>query len=148
MRVLKLAELFGYTNVFVAMGFALAYDVIEKPNAIAYAALVLSVLAAAGHHVVHRGDFKDSAFFGFMCCICLIAIGHNINYLWAVDYKGHTEVVDARYAGGEREYWKVQLGNGRNVGLMVYRDPSDAAASLRLRRGVFGVYFGEWRRAD
>jgi hypothetical protein len=138
--------LFSYSNVFVFAGFLLHYDAIQRPNAIGYFALVVSVLAGLLHYWVYRQKFQETGWFGFMFCICLIAIGHNFNYLLAADYKGQTEILHASRGGNNAESWRLQLANGRTIDLRVYDLPSDDAFKLRLRRGIFGVYFGAWVR--
>lgn len=142
----SLAELFGYTNILVFMVALYRHDVIERPNAIGYASLVLSLLAALPYYLTHDRDTGKTGRFGFMLCLCLIAIGHNFNFLVARDERRPTEVLSTRRSANYSESWRVQIDHGKVIDLHVYRVPDDAAVELRLRRGMFGVYFGRLQR--
>ena len=142
----SLAELFGYTNILVFMVVLFRHDVIERPNAIGYASLVLSLLAALPYYLTHDRDTGKTGWFGFMLCLCLIAIGHNFNALVARDERRPIEVLSTRRSASYTESWRVQIDHGKVIDLHVYSPPEDAAVELRLRKGLFGVYFGRLER--
>lgn len=143
--VKSLVELFGYANIFVFAGFLLYYDVVERPNVIGYACLAISLTLSLPYYLANHRDFTRTLRFAFMVCICLIAIGHNFNYLVSTDYRGATEILDARRGSHYSENWRLQLENGKVINLHLYSTAPGYAFGLRLRRGLFGVYFGKWR---
>ena len=142
----SLAELFGYLNIAVFAVVLFRHDVIERPNVIGYASLALSLLAALPYYLAHDRDARKTGWFGFMLCLCLIAIGHNFNALVARDERRPTEVLSTRRSTNHSESWRVQIDHGKVIDLHVYSVPEDAAVELRLRKGMFGVYFGRFER--
>ena len=142
----SLAELFGYANIAVFAVVLYHHDVIERPNAIGYASLALSLLAALPYYLAHHRNVGDTGWFGFMLCLCLIAIGHNLNYLVARDERRPTEVLTKLRSSKGHESWRVQIDHGKVIDLHVYSVPDDAAVELRLSKGLFGVYFGRLQR--
>lgn len=145
-KVKSLVELFGYLNIFVFAGFMLYYDVIERPNVIGYGSLVISLTLSLLHYLSNHRDLNQTLWFAFMICICQIAVGHNVNYLVSTAYRGPTEILDARPGSHFSENWRLQLAKGKVIDLHLYSTAPGDAFELRLRKGLFGVYFGKWQQ--
>ena len=140
------AELFAYINLFLFAAFIVYYDAIEIPNSIGYASLALAIAASLPYYFHTDRDSSSTIRFGFLFCLGLIAIGHNANFALASDYRGQYEIEEIRPAPSHREYWKVRLENNKSIDIKVSEPPSAYSATIHLRKGLFGVYFGTWQR--
>ena len=150
---------FAYTNIifFVGMG-AFYYDIIERPNAIGYFSSAASFIIYLPYYLLKSHCFKKSLAFSFSFCLSLIAILHNINYLIATDYKGHYIIihksVQSYSTSGQFQSWEVQVENNKIIQLRLHVPDSrghiisEDNNNIRLKKGLFGIYFGDLLNGD
>jgi hypothetical protein len=136
------AGAFGYTNILLFGVFLFRHDAIERPNVIGYFSLAVSLAVLAAYYFSRGRCFQDALKFSFFFCLGLIATLHNANFLVATDYGGRYSVEDKRLASNGTESWRLDLGNGKQIDLHVSSPPDGGGSDLRLKKGLFGVYFG------
>lgn len=139
-------DLFATANFFLFAIFLLYHDAIEIPNTIGYISLILSIFASFVFYFIKDRDSQDAMRFGFFLCIILIAIFHNLNFVTASDYRGQYVIEDIRRGSHFRENWRIRLDNQKSIGIQVSEPPSGSSAELQLKKGIFQVYFGIWKK--
>jgi hypothetical protein len=141
-------DLFATANFFLFGILLFYFDAIEIPNTIGYISLFLSVIASFVFYFIKDRDMQDAIQFGFFLCIILIAIFHNLNFVTASDYRGQYVIEDIRRGTHFRENWRIRLDNQKSIGIRVSEPPSGSSAELQLKKGIFQVYFGTWKKMD
>lgn len=144
----NIIDLFATANFFLFPVFLVYYDAIEIPNTIGYLSLFLSVVASVYRYLMIDRNRDSAIWFGFINCIVLIAIFHNINFLTASNYNGQYIIEDIRRGTHFRENWRLRLDNQKSIGLQVSEPPSDGSVDLQLKKGIFQVYFGFWKKKN
>lgn len=139
-------DLFATVNFFSFAAFLVYCDAIEIPNTIGYISLILSVIASFVFYFINVRDWQHAIRFGFFLCIILIAIFHNLNFVTASDYQGQYVIEDIRRGTHFRENWKIRLDNQKSIGIQVSEPSSERSTDLQLRKGIFQVYFGVWKK--
>jgi len=138
---------FGYLfciNFLLFIAFVVYYDAIEMPNTIGYVTLGLAAIASLFYCFITKQSSSETITFAFAVWFALGIFAHTINFLIAFDYQGRLVIESKRPLASYREEWKVRLDNNRIIRLKVSDIPSGYGANINLRKGIFGVYFGNW----
>lgn len=141
-------QLFAAANLFLFMVFLVYYDAIEIQNTIGFHTLFLSVVASVYRYLIIDRNRDSAISFGFINWIALIAIFHNINFLTASNYNGQYIIEDITRNSHLRETWRLRLDNQKSIGIEVSEPPSDGSVDLQLKKGIFQVYFGFWKKKN
>ena len=140
---------FGVANFIVFISIMSYYDAIERPNSIGYFALGLTVIASILYFLVTQHNSDEIIAFGFTFLFSVIVVAHNINCLIAFDYYEEYTIKSKRIdSAGVSEIWKVQLNDDSTIDMVVYQDSDQYKGHLDLKKGLFGVYFGNLRKDD
>ncbi len=142
-----LGSIFVLANLALVVYFAIDLNAIEIPNVISYASLAITLAASLAYYFLAGSDSSGVAQFGIVLLLSLNALGHNANFLVSRAYQGQYVVTHARSTSNFRQAWRVQLDGGKEIKLLVDDPSSEDDVTLDLRKGLFGVYFGNWRQA-
>ena len=104
----------------------------------------MALISSLFYYLITKHNFDKAIAFGFAIWLILLIPAHTINFLIAFDYQGQFVIESKRPIASYREEWKVRLNDNRKITLIVSDDYSGDGANVNLRKGIFGVYFGNW----
>jgi hypothetical protein len=141
----KAASFFAVANLVLFVILYIHNDATEIPNVIAYVSLMAALGASLPYYFRTDRGLSAAFEFGLAIFLSIVAIAHNFNYLIASDYQGQYTIENAKRSTNHTEYWLVRLHHGKRIKLRISDPPSANGSHIQLKKGVFGVYFGNWK---
>jgi len=140
----RFLDYFCLANVALFLCAVAYYDVLEKPNAIGYWIFGLTIIISVIYSLRTGRKLNEIAFDAFVIGLIGVSVAHNINFIISFDYQEPFVIERKRPIASYREEWKVRLNDNRRITLIVSDDYSGDGTNVNLRKGIFGVYFGNW----
>ncbi len=134
------------TNLFIFIALIIYHDALQMPNVIGYVSFGATAIASLFYYLITKPSSNEIRTLAFVTFFAIVSTAHNINFLVASDYQGRYTIESKRPVGGiDMEVWVLRLDNGEKVKIRIGVDSDGDDTDIDLRKGILGVYFGNWR---